>query len=353
MTALHQIPYGVDLDASTRSKSARPDRERTQSLGLHWSVVESLPVHEAHPDRRRRSVANCSTITGIDPQSRRLRYPRRLLQFHAGDRLDAHAARLRPPRRRHGLALRCREYSPASIASCSSARAPKPIIAPAAGRARARNGSTARAESDRDTLLKNIMAGLPGAYDRFDIPGLRVILDRYRDVTPDVLKQNLARFLREVVPTAEEHGVRMCVHPDDPPRPLMGLPRVVSTADDIAFILGAVDSRANGLTFCSGSLGAHPKNDVPAIARNIRRPDSFRASAQRQERAERHLHGGRASRGRHRHGGARHAFCWPSRTGAKRKAAPTGAFRCGPITGTNCSTMSARPRIRAIRRSAA
>src|SRR5204863_7757174 len=95
---------------------------------------------------------------------------------------------------------------------------------------------------------------------------LRVMLDRYREVTPDVLKQNLARFLREVVPVAEEHGVRMCIHPDDPPRPLMGLPRVVSTASDIEFILEAVDSRANGLTLCSGSLGAHPKNDVPAIA---------------------------------------------------------------------------------------
>src|SRR5581483_6086366 len=70
-------------------------------------------------------------------------------------------------------------------------------------------------------------------------------------------------------PSAEEVGIRMCIHPDDPPRPLMGLPRIVSTGDDIAFVLDAVKSRANGLTLCSGSLGAHPTNDVPAIAKQF------------------------------------------------------------------------------------
>jgi mannonate dehydratase len=121
-------------------------------------------------------------------------------------------------------------------------------------------------ESDKNRLLANIMAGLPGAYDRYDIPGLRRMLERYREMTPARLRENLARFLREVVPTAEEAGVRMCIHPDDPPRPLMGLPRIVSNADDLAFIVDAVDSEANGITLCSGSLGAGPKNDVPAIA---------------------------------------------------------------------------------------
>jgi signal transduction histidine kinase len=113
------------------------------------------------------------------------------------------------------------------------------------------------------------MAGLPGAFDRYDIPGLRRMLDRYRGMTRDGLRDNLARFLREVIPTAEEVGVRMAIHPDDPPRPLMGLPRIVSNADDLAFITGAVDSPANGVTLCSGSLGAGASNDVPAIARRF------------------------------------------------------------------------------------
>ncbi len=131
---------------------------------------------------------------------------------------------------------------------------------------RPRAGPSAPAESDKDKLLANIMAGLPGAYDRYDIPGLRKMLDRYRGVTPAILRENLARFLREIIPLAEELGMRFAIHPDDPPRPLMGLPRIVSNEADLAFILGAVDSTANGLTLCSGSLGAGPSNDVPAIA---------------------------------------------------------------------------------------
>ncbi len=104
--------------------------------------------------------------------------------------------------------------------------------------ARARAWFDHASECDKDKLLATIMAGLPGAYDRYDIPGLRRMLDRYADITADGLRENLARFLREVVPAAEEAGVRMCIHPDDPPRPLFGLPRIVSNQDDIDFIAG-------------------------------------------------------------------------------------------------------------------
>ena len=113
------------------------------------------------------------------------------------------------------------------------------------------------------------MAGLPGAFDRYDIPGLRRMLERYRGMTREALRENLARFLREVIPTAEEVGIRMCIHPDDPPRPTFGLPRIVSNADDLAFIVGACESDANGITFCTGSLGAGAANDVPAMAKRF------------------------------------------------------------------------------------
>ena len=92
------------------------------------------------------------------------------------------------------------------------------------------------------------------------------MLARYRGVDHARLRANLERFLAEVIPTAERAGVRLCIHPDDPPRPLLGLPRITSTADDIAFILDAVPSPANGLTLCTGSLGARAANDLPAIA---------------------------------------------------------------------------------------
>jgi mannonate dehydratase len=104
---------------------------------------------------------------------------------------------------------------------------------------RARAWFDASSEADRRRLLGNIMAGLPGAFDRYDVPGLRRMLDRYRGTTRDALRERLARFLRAVIPAAEEAGVRMCVHPDDPPRPTFGLPAIVSDADDLAFVVGA------------------------------------------------------------------------------------------------------------------
>ena len=99
--------------------------------------------------------------------------------------------------------------------------------------ARARVWFDHASESDKATLLSSIMAGLPGAFDRYDIPALRTMLARYKDISADTLREHLARFLREVIPTAEEVGIRMAIHPDDPPRPLMGLPRIVSCGADL------------------------------------------------------------------------------------------------------------------------
>jgi len=124
-------------------------------------------------------------------------------------------------------------------------------------------------EDDKSTLLASIMAGLPGAYDRYSLNELRDALALYQGMDHATLQTNFYRFLTEIIPTAAELGIRMCVHPDDPPRDILGLPRIVSTGTDIDWILGAVDDGANGLTLCSGSLGAHPDNDVPRIARQF------------------------------------------------------------------------------------
>ena len=113
-------------------------------------------------------------------------------------------------------------------------------------------------QEDRSKLLASIMAGLPGAYTRYSIDGLQKALGKYQGISRADLRANFARFLAEVIPTADELGMRMCVHPDDPPRDILGLPRVVSNEEDIAWILGQQDSLANGLTLCSGSLGANP-----------------------------------------------------------------------------------------------
>lgn len=121
-------------------------------------------------------------------------------------------------------------------------------------------------EATRTGLLHAIMSGLPGAFDRYDIPALREMLATYDGIGRDALRKNYKRFLDEVMPAAQDLQMRFCVHPDDPPRDILGLPRIVSDAEDIAWIMQSYDALENGLTLCAGSLGANPNNDVPLIA---------------------------------------------------------------------------------------
>ena len=302
--------------------------------------------------RRGRPRAAVRELPPVAAQPRRLRGHHRLLQLHAGARLDAHRSR---PRRCRAAAARCastRTSSRPSTASCSNGPAPRPITRPRSCR-RARAWFDASSEGDRQQLLANIMAGLPGAFDRYDIPGLRRMLERYHGMTRDGLRENLARFLREVIPTAEEVGIRMCIHPDDPPRPTFGLPRIVGSADDLAFIVGAYDSDANGITFCTGSLGAGPAQRRAGHGEAVRGQDPLRSPAQRRQGARRLVHGGRAPRRRRRHGGGRHHPARGAEAGAATRAIRAGASRSGRTTATSCSTTSASRPSRATRPSAA
>lgn len=127
----------------------------------------------------------------------------------------------------------------------------------------------AMSEGRRDELEQTIIAGLPGAEGSYDRRALRELINQYKDVTAAELRGHLISFLREVVPVAEELGVRLAIHPDDPPWPLFGLPRVVSTAEDARSILAGVDTAANGLTFCVGSYGARADNDLVAMVKGF------------------------------------------------------------------------------------
>jgi mannonate dehydratase len=266
VTALHQIPYGViwsveEIEKRKALIAADP------SLGLRWSVVESLPIHE-------RIKIGEGDLTGLFDNYRQSM--RNLAQcgvtticYNFMPVVDWTRTELAYPLPGGGTALRFNAHEFAAFDCFMLERPGAEADYSQDVLTRAKDWHLRSSEADRRKLLSNIMAGLPGAYDRYDVPGLRAMLDRYKDIDAAALRENLARFLREVIPTAQEVGIRMCIHPDDPPRPLMGLPRIVSNADDIAFILGAVDSPANGLTLCSGSLGANPINDVPAIAKRF------------------------------------------------------------------------------------
>jgi mannonate dehydratase len=121
----------------------------------------------------------------------------------------------------------------------------------------------------QDKLTKTIIAGLPGAEESYTLDMLRTALGRYRGMSKDELRSQVGAFLDAVVPAAEEAGARLGIHPDDPPRALLGLPRIVSTADDARWVLGRVDSPANGLTFCTGCYGARPDNNLVAMAKEF------------------------------------------------------------------------------------
>ncbi len=264
VTALHQIPYGVEwtVDEIEKRKAMIAS---DASLGLRWSVVESLPISEAIKlgdgdlaplfDNYRASIRNLAKC-GVS-----------VICYNFMPVLDWTRTELAYPLPGGGRALRFNAHEYAAF-DCYMLERPgaeaehSPDV-----RDRARKWFNAATEDQKKKLLSNIMAGLPGAYERYDVPGLKKILARYSGVTRDQLRANYARFLKEVIPTCEETGVRMCVHPDDPPRPLFGLPRIVSNADDIDFILKAYDSPANGVTFCTGSLTAGAQNDVPAMAK--------------------------------------------------------------------------------------
>ncbi|WP_210485235.1 mannonate dehydratase [Microvirga antarctica] len=266
VTALHDIPAGV-----VWTKDAIEERirfiERDRQLGLRWSVVESLPILEAikigegnleplFEDYRTslRNLAACGIKT---------------VCYNFMPVLDWTRTDLRAPVVGGGRALRFNAHEYAAFdcfmlerKGAEADHAPEVL-------ARARAWFDASTPSDRDKLLANIMAGLPGAFDRYDLPGLRTMLARFKDVSAERLRENLGRFLKAVVPTAEELGIRMGIHPDDPPRPLLGLPRIVSSEEHIAAVLDLHRSPSNGLTLCTGSLGARPGNDLPAIAKRF------------------------------------------------------------------------------------
>ncbi|WP_457090172.1 mannonate dehydratase [Microvirga sp. P5_D2] len=266
VTALHHIPYGVIWSVG-EIESRKAQIAADASLGLRWSVVESLPIHESIKigegdltplfDNYRQSLRNlaqCGVTT---------------ICYNFMPVVDWTRTELAQPLPGGGTALRFNLHEFAAFDCFMLKRPGAEADFSSEVLTRAREWYDRSTDTDRRKLLDSIMAGLPGAYDRYDIPGLRAMLDRYRGIDKDALRANLARFLREVIPTAEEVGIRMCIHPDDPPRSLMGLPRIVSNEEDIAFILDTIDSPANGLTLCCGSLGAGPVNDVPGIAKRF------------------------------------------------------------------------------------
>jgi mannonate dehydratase len=263
VSALHDLYRG---EAWPREKVLRRKAE-IEAARLSWSVVESLPVHNSiklqnGPVRRFTDAWKDSLAAIAEAGVQIVCY--NFMPVVDWTRTDL---RWRLPSTGYALRFDVTDFAAYDLFLLGRASAGKDYSAESLAAARVRYESMS--DGRRDELERTIIAGLPGAEGSYSRATLRNLLAEYADVTADELRAHLVAFLREVVPVADELGIRLAIHPDDPPWPLFGLPRVVSTAEDVHSILTGVDTRANGLTFCVGSFGARPDNDLLAMVKEF------------------------------------------------------------------------------------
>jgi mannonate dehydratase len=263
VSALHHIPVGQRWSAEDIAR-----RKRTiEAAGLTWSVCESIMVSETIKLGGAGARADIEAWKDSLANLGRAGVP--VVCYNFMPVVDWTRTDLAFKVAGGGLALR---FDLAEFVGYDVFVLKRPNAADdyeAALVERAREAIAAKSEADIARLERNIIAGLPGGAAARTRASIGELIASYAGVSDEAMRDNLIAFLREVVPVAEEVGVRLAIHPDDPPRSLFGLPRVVSTAADARKILAAAPSPANGLTLCAGSYGSRADNDVVAMAREF------------------------------------------------------------------------------------
>ncbi|MEP1610348.1 MAG: mannonate dehydratase [Roseobacter sp.] len=265
VSALHHIPNGViwSSEEIAQRQGEIAHRSDGQPSRLNWDVVESLPVSEdikkqdgdwrEHIAAYKQSLENLAQA-GLDV----ICY--NFMPVIDWTRTDlAHVTPTGATCMRFDIV----DFATFDIFVLARPGAEQDFPDDIVEAARARHAEMA--PTDHDALRANITMGLPGANQQLSFDGFRDLLRTYDDISTDRLRRNLCDFLEEVIPVAERLGMRMCCHPDDPPFSLLGLPRIVSTEADYIHLTNAVDSPANGITLCSGSLGVNPEVDLPEM----------------------------------------------------------------------------------------
>lgn len=263
VTSLHEVATG---DAWTEA-SVLARKALIESAGLSWAVVESIPLHNDIKTRTgdyQRFIENYKvSIRSVGAAG----IPVVCYNFMPVVDWTRTNLMYRLPNASHALRFDITDFAAYDLYILERPHAEKSYQQQVLRKAKSRFETMS--ENEKNQLETNIIAGLPGGQNSYNRDSIRAAIQQFIDMGEDKFRENLIALLREIVPVAEEAGVRLAIHPDDPPFSLFGLPRIVSTAEDARILMQAVPSKCNGLTLCAGSFGARSDNNLVAMAKEF------------------------------------------------------------------------------------